>query len=246
MPPIENIVEQNIDASEISIEELQKLFDDEEPSKEETTLTDNTAQPEKEDITTTKSFSKRLNEEKTKIRTQQQEEIAKELGYESYADMIKQRNAKLIEDKGLDVEKVAPIVEELVKDRLNNDPRMKELEELRKEKIKEFGKAELATITKLTNGEITDLKQLPKAVLDLWAQKGSLKAAYLEVEGEKLITKIRSEQSKGSTSHLATPSGATPSGANVRPLSAEEKNVWKSFFPNLSDEELNKKTVNIK
>ena len=79
----------------------------------------------------------------------------------------------------------------------------------------------------------------------MWTKKGSLKAAYLELEGEKLITKIRSEQSKGSTTHLVSPSG-TKSDTTKRLLTADEKKVWRQFNPRMTEEELNKITVDIK
>ena len=126
---------------------------------------------------------------------------------------------------------------------MDNDPRMKELEELRQRQIKEFGKKELAEITKLTNGEITSLAQLPKEVINLWKTKGSLKSAYLELEGERLINKFKGEQSKGSTSHLKNPSGNSSVASNKRPLTAEEKQIWKFFNNSMTDEQLNKQMV---
>jgi len=183
-----------------------------------------------------------LRESTDKARQEERDSIAKSLGYSSYDELVKSRENKLLEDKGLDPEQVSPAIEEIVKKRLDEDPRMKELEELRKEKIKEFGKKELAEITALTGGEITRLEQLPKEVLDLWKTEGSLKSAYMKLEGEKLITKIRSEQSKGSTSHLQSPSGSTNTlPTDKRPLSEEEKQIYKFFNPNITDEELSKK-----
>lgn len=196
-----------------------------------------------EQIDQTKAFAHRLKESTEKARTEEREAIAKSLGYASYDELQKSREKQQLEDKGLDPEQVTPIVEELVKQRLEQDPRMKELETLRKQKVEEFGKKELEEITKLTNGEITSLAQLPREVIDLWKQKGSLKSAYLELEGEKLITKIRSEQSKGSTSHLANPTGGQTTSTSVRHLTDAEKRAWKQFFPDMSDEELNKKTI---
>jgi vacuolar-type H+-ATPase subunit H len=160
--------------------------------------------------------------------------------------MQKNREEKVLEEKGLDPTQASEAIDELVKKRIESDPRMKELEEFKKQRIKEFGEKELAEISKLTNGEITKFSQLSKEVIDLWTKKGSLKAAYLELEGEKLITKIRSEQSKGTTSHLSNPSGPTGSNGTKRSLTAEEKKVWKKFNPHMTDEELNKIMVDTK
>lgn len=243
--------EDNFGVEDLSLEELDKLFDDN--GTQETPPAKDTANPEasptdgtegtvkKEDYT--KAFAKRLKESTDKAVLNEREAIAKSMGYTSYDEMIKSREKKLMEDKGLDPEQVSPVVEELVNQRLNNDPRMKELELLRRKQVEEFGKKELAEITQLTGGEITSLSQLPREVIDLWKQKGSLKSAYMEVEGEKLITKIRGEQSKGTTSHLNGLQGGAGLPTNKRPLTSEEKQIWKLFNPKISDEELNKKTV---
>ena len=196
-----------------SVEDIEKLFNDDpqesEPVNDEqdTPPVTQTEQPvaEKttgEEIEKTKAFAKRLSEKTNAAIAAERENIAKSLGYASYEEMTKKREEQMIKDKGLDPEDVTPVVEELVKQRIDADPRMKELETLRAQKIADFAKRELSEITKLTDGEITDLNQLPKEVIELWKQKGSLKSAYLELEAEKLITKIKSGQSKGSTEHL--------------------------------------------
>lgn len=244
------------DVNDFSLEELESLFGTESeqessPANDETDTpatqpTDDTltaAASDDNGIENSKAFAKRLSEKTEQVRKQEREAIAKELGYESYDEMIKSRERKTIEDKGLDPDEVSPVIDELVKARLDNDPRMKELELLRQKQVEEFGKRELAEITKLTDGEITSLAQLPKEVLELWKKKGSLKSAYLELEGEKLILKARREQSKGSTSHLANPAGVTTPPSNKRPLTNNEKQMWKYFNPHMTDEEINKITV---
>lgn len=245
----------DLGVEDFSLEELDKLFSEdgtqETPPADDTTVqgaspTEGTEGTENKDEGTstdnkeeTKAFAKRLSKKIADERLA----IAKAMGFNSYEEMIKSRENKLIEDKGLDPEQVTPVVEELVKQRLDNDPRMKELEALRRKQVEEFGKKELAEITKLTGGEITKLSQLPREVIDLWKQKGSLKSAYLEVEGEKLITRIRGEHSKGSTGHLGNLGGVGSVPENKRPLTAEEKQLWKLFVPGITDEELNKKTI---
>lgn len=238
----------NTGAKSFSYEELDKLFSTEDtqesPTAETETQLTTEPQPETEtNVETTKAFAKRLSEKTEQVRNEERQSIAKSLGYESYEDMMKKREMQAIEDKGFDPEEITPLVEELVQNRLNNDPRMKELEQLRAQQVQEFGKRELAEITKLTDGEITSLEQLPPEVLELWKKKGSLKSAYIELEGEKLIMKARSAQSKGSTSHLANASGVVTPPSNTRPLTAEEKQVWRFFNPSITEEELNKKTT---
>lgn len=246
-------------ANEFTLEELEELFNgdaqQETPPAEETTDPQPDAEPGAEtdsektedksgNVEQTKAFAKRLRESTEKARTEERESIAKSFGYESYDAMVKARQNTLITEKGLDPEDVSPIVEELVKQRLNDDPRMKELESFRKQSLAEYGKNELAEITKLTGGQITRFDQLPKNVIESWKQKGSLVAAYMELEGANLVNRIRSEQSKGTTNHMSTPGANTPPPSNTRPLNDEEKRMWKLFNPGITDEELNKKTVN--
>lgn len=250
MSPIEG-------AMEFSLEELEELFKDdaqpetppvestEIPSPTQATESDSSNDTKTDSIENSKAFAKRLREKTEQVRNEEREAIAKSLGFDSYADMQSKREKKLIEDKGLDPEQVNPIVDELVKKRLDNDPRMKELENLRAKQVQEFGKKELAEVTELTGGEITSLAQLPKEVIELWKQTGSLKSAYLSIKGEELIRKARSEQSKGSTQHLQNPGGTVKQASKERPLTTEEKKVWKFFNPSLTDEELDKKTTKL-
>lgn len=238
--------------NEFTAAELEELFSDESQSETPPTETETDPQPDTEESTsaqssvdTTKAFAKRLKESTDKVRLEEREAIAKSLGFESYEALQKSRETKVLEDKGLDPDQASEAINELVKQRIENDPRMKELDELRKIRVREFGEKELAEITKLTGGKITKLNQLSKEVIDLWTKKGSLKAAFMELEGEKLILSIRNEQSKGTTSHLANPSGSTSTN-NKRPLTDKEKQAWRLFHPHMTEEELNKKTVDIK
>lgn len=228
-------------------EELEQLFADEveggAPTPNDGTAADNgqSTPDASKDVEQTKAFSRRLNE---KI-SQERDAIAKRMGFETYDDMINSKNKQeeemLIKQHGLNEKDLEPVISQLVEKRLSNDPRMKELEMLRAKKVEDFAKKELEEISNLTNGEITRLEQLPKEVIDLWSKKGSLKSAYIELEGEKLINKIKAGQSRGQTLHLQSPGGTPPSDDGLRPLTAEEKSVWKFFNPNMSDEELNNK-----
>lgn len=246
----------NYGANEFSVEELEEMFneefeqdatppatDDTSPTEEGTdgNQTSNTGTEVNEPkVTQTKAFAKRLRESTDKARREEREAIAKSLGYESYDAMLKKREQDVITNKGYDANEISPIVDEIVKSRLDNDPRMLELAELKAQQVKEFGKKELAEISELTGGEITSLEQLPREVLESWKTEGSLVSAYMKHEGGNLIRKIRSEGSKGTTAHLSTPGGSTPQNPAKRPLTAAEKQQWKFFNPGMSDEELNK------
>lgn len=237
-----------------TVEELEELFN-EDVSQETPPATEDSApqsevqtEPTEEskdndvnNVEQTKAFAKRLRESTEKARNEEREAIAKSFGYESYGAMIRERQSQLIKDKGYDPEDISPMVDEIVKQRIDADPRMKELEDLKRQKVADYAKRELADISKLTNGQITRLEQLPSNVIELWKQKGSLKSAYLELEGENLISKLRNEQIKGSTTHMNTPGANSTPPSTKRPLTDEEKQMWRVFNPGISEEELNKK-----
>lgn len=234
-------------ANEFSLEELDNLFK-EEGSQETPPAGSNTGSPEtppateeKDDVTKTQAFAHRLKEEKEKARKEARDEIAAALGYESFEALQKEKENKLLEDKGLDPEQVNPIVEELVKQRLDNDPRMKELEALKAQRVKEFAEKELKEISNLTGEQYTSLNQLPQDVIDDWRKTGSLKSSYIKLHGEELIIKARKAQTKGGTGHLQETAGTAPTPTDTRPMTDKEKAIYKFFNPNVKDEELDKK-----
>lgn len=201
-----------------------------------------TAQP----VTETQAFAHRLKEATSRARNEERESIAKSLGYESYADMQKKREAQLLEDKGLDPDDVSPVVEQIVQKRLAEDPRLRELENYKQERMNAWAKQELAVLSELTDGKISKFEDIPKDVLEGWKTKGSLKAAYLELYGETLIREMRtgiaSGQNRSTTSHMASPQGTpTPTGnSDKRPLTPKERDVYKLFNPSVTDEQLSK------
>lgn len=238
-------------ANEFSMEELEELFKEEgqetppaegnknppetppnEPTKTET---------DAEDVTKTQAFARRLKEEKEKALKEAKQEIAASLGYASYEELQKSKEKKMLEEQGLDPEQVSPIVEKLVEERLSKDPRMQELEELRKAKVNEFASKELKEINDLVGTNYTSVNDIPKDVIEDWRKTGSLKKSYIALHGEELILKAKSAASKGTTSHLQTPGGSLGVPTNRRPLNEEERAVWRLFNPNITDEELNKK-----
>lgn len=234
-----------------SLEELEALFKDDQQTtppandQQQPQGTPPTESNDSQSVDQTKSFAHRLKQETEKIRKQERDAIAAELGYQSYEEMQKAKEKKLLEDKGLNPEDVAPVVDELVQKRLNEDPRMKELEMFKQKQVEEFAKKELSELSALTGTTYTSLDQLPKDVVEDWKKTGSLKRSYISLHGEELIVNARKSVAKGETSHLQEPGGTPPPVVNKRPLTADEKKVWKLFNPDMSDEELNKKTIDI-
>lgn len=232
-------------ANEFSLEELDNLFKEEgqqetPPAGSEKGSTENPPE-QKEDVTKTQAFAHRLKEEKDKARKEARDEIATALGYESFEALQKSRENKLLEDKGLDPEQVNPIVDELVKQRLDNDPRMRELEALKQQQVRAFAEKELKDISTLIGEQYTSLDQLPKDVIEDWKTSGSLKSSYIKLHGEELIIKARKAQTQGSTQHLQSTAGSAPTPTDTRPMTDREKAIYKFFNPNVKDEELDKK-----
>lgn len=203
-------------------------------------------QEQKTDVTETQAFAHRLKEATQKARSEERDNIAKELGYESYAAMQKAREKSMLEERGLDPDDVAPVVDKLVEKRLQEDPRFQELDKFREQRMQEWAKSEVAELSQLTGGRISKLEQVPKNVIELWKQKGSLKAAYLELEGEKLIREMQAgiagEQSKGTVQHMNSPQGNPKplSDDKKRPYTQQEKDIYRLFNPDVTEEQLSK------
>lgn len=242
-------------ANEFTIKEIEAYLSGEgaetpaaEPEGTPQTETEGNKTPE---VTETQAFAHRLKEATDKARAKEREDIARQLGFESYEALQKSREKKTYEDNGLDPDEVAPVIEEIVKQRLESDPRMQELESYRQRQAQEWAKKELTELKTLTGGKITKLDDVPKDVLELWKSKGSLKGAYLELHGEELIREMQKGVARGqsgsSTGHLSSPRGSTPPATeqNVRPYTEQEKKIYKMFNPDVTDEELSKMTKKI-
>lgn len=240
-------------ANEITMSEIEAFLNSDgtdTPPVEDKEGTPPATQPNPEQkpaVTETQAFAHRLKEATNKAREEERNNIAKGLGYKDYAEMQKSKEADILKAKGLDPDEVSPVVEELLKKRLEEDPRLKELEDFRQQKIKDWAEKELVELKTLTSGKISKMEDIPKEVIELWktGKKGSLKAAYLELEGEKLIREmqagIASEHSKGSTNHLLNPQGSSKVGLeNKRPMTAKEKEIFKIFNPDATEEQMSK------
>lgn len=242
MLPIEKDEQTEIEEIE---REIAGLFnEDQDSSPDEKTQPVEPTQDKKSDEdkkSDAKAFSIRLNEER--------EKIAKEAGFESYDDMRKQNEKKKLEDKGLDPDVASPVLEELVKQRVEQDPRIKEYEVLKKKEeerqFKEWCDKELKQLNTLTEGQIKSMSDVPQDVVKLSEKTGSLKSAYLQLHGEELINQMKlkqsSQDSKGSTTHLVQPKESGSSSVKTRPLTIEERRAYKMINRNITDEELDKK-----
>ncbi len=223
--------------------ELEAIFNETEPNS--STAGNNGEQKTEQSVENTKAFAQRLKERTDKAVAEERDNIAKEFGYKSWSDYQANKDKKLLEDKGLDPDEVSPVVEEIVKRRIDSDPRIKELESYRAQQAQAFAEKQLKQLSDMIGEQLTSLDQVPKDVVEDWKTSGSLKASYMKLHGEELIKKVRSAASKGETQHLQSANGAPATPSGERPLTPDEKRVWKIFNPDMTDDELNNKRVKI-
>lgn len=239
-------------AKEITVEDIENFLNSEEAVPPAANEEDKNSQNDKteaeikaaEEKTQTQAFAHRLKEATEKVRNEERAAMAKRLGYDTYESFTKEFESNLLKEKGLDETEVGPIIETIVNKRLEDDPRLKELEAYKRERVNEWAKKELTELKELSGGKITKLEDVPKDVIELWKKKGSLKTAFLELQGEALIKEARnsavSEQNKSSTSHLNNPAGNPTTKIEQRPYTQEEKDLYKYFNPEATDEQLSK------
>lgn len=213
-----------------TIDDLFKDFDE--------SLEDNTQQePDKNDITT-EAVSKRINEVRAKTEAETRDSMAKELGYENYADWQKSKENQLLRENGLDEEGIKEVVEKLVESRIANDPRMAKIAELEAVEKNNFVTKQINEINEL-GYNFKSIEDLPKETLNLWEKIGNLKQAFLATEGEKMFTKQKSEIGKGTVMHQGY-NGSSSSG-KTRGLTEEERKIYRMVYKgNITEEELDK------
>lgn len=223
--------------------ELEAIFS--EMEQETPTASSNGQSQEDNSVENTKAFAQRLKERTDKAVAEERDNIAKEFGYQSWADYQAKKDNKLLEEKGLDPAEVSPVVEEIVKRRMDSDPRLKELEAYRAQNARSFAEKELKQLSELTGETYTSLDQIPKDVIEDWKQSGSLKSSYMKLHGEEALRKMRSRVSGNDTQHLQSANGVPVQPSGERPLTDEEKQTYRFFNPKVTDEELNKMTRKI-
>ncbi len=188
--------------------------------------------PEPAKESETQAFARRLKESTEKARIEEREALAKRLGKESYDELLKETESKAWEAKGLDPEAAKEVFEKMYEERIQADPRFKELDEYRALKAKEWGEAQMAELSKLTGGKITKLEQLDAATLERGQKEGSFVSAYMALHGAKLLEEVRLtsivKQQQNTTRHLANSTGQQPD-TTLREPSPEEKRILAQF-----------------
>lgn len=180
----------------------------------------------------TQAFARRLKESTEKARTEEREALAKRLGKTSYDELLKETESKAWEAKGLDPEAAKEVFEKMYEERIQADPRFKELDEYRASKAKEWGEAQMLELSKLTGGKVTKLDQLDAATLERGQKEGSFVSAYMAIHGAKLLEEVRlngiAKQQQNTTEHLANSTGKQPD-TTLREPSPEERKILAQF-----------------
>ena len=110
---------------------------------------------------------------------QKVESIVKDNG--SYAEGSSQANIQALYATGTDmtgrnnsgVSELKEVFEKMYEERIQADPRFKELDEYRAAKAEEWGKTQMEKLSKLTGGKITKIDQLDEATLERAQKEGS-------------------------------------------------------------------------
>lgn len=219
---------------------IEDLFRDPVDHDEETTQEEiESEEPQKE---STHAVSQRINEVRKQTESETEERIAKSLGYESYAEMLKANEQKEMRDAGLDSDELSSLIDSLVEKRLANDPRMKKLAEIEADEKSQFVINQLKEINSISEIKYKSVEELPEDTLKLWEKTGNLKQAYLATEGEKLLNKSKSINMRGSSSHLiGSNNGAI--GSKTRLLTEDEKDMYRAVLGDYyNEDEISKKT----
>lgn len=237
--------QENKGVKDTSVEDLEALLnaDEEDPSpdpeQDATPATSPVAsdpkaqedqKPAKE--SETQAFARRLRESTEKARREEREAIAKQLGKSSFEELMKERETKTFEDKGLDPEVAKEVFEKMYEERVQADPRFKELDEYRAAKAKEWGETQMKELSKLTGGKISKIDQLDEATLTRAQKEGSFVSAYMALHGAELVEEMRlngiAKQQQNTTSHLANPANQQPE-TKFRDPSPAEKSILAQF-----------------
>lgn len=236
----------------INVDDLFRNFEDlpedndvpEEPATEVTDKDTTDAEEHADKDVMTKAVTERINTVKRKTEADTRESVAKELGYNSYEELLKSKEQNMMKEAGLDEERTGELVSKLVEQRLANDPRFKKLEEIESLEKNNFVTSQLNEINSFAGTNYKGIEELPEDILKVFEKTGNLKQAYLAIEGENLITKAKVPQNTGSLAHLANP-GDSRGAVKTRHLSEEEKELYRMVNPGITEEELLKKTLDI-
>lgn len=231
------------DELDISIDDLFNDEEDSQTSENSQTSSSDDSKNEEESMNLTKNMSKRINDVRRKTELEVQDRVAKQAGYESYEDMMRATERRIVEDQGYDPDEISALLEPLIEKRLALDPRFKKLEEIEAREKSDYLNKQLAEINKVSEVKYKSVNDLPQETINLFAKGVDLKQAFYATQGEGLFNRAAQKANNGSLNHLAPlPNG---NGVKTRGLNAEEKAMYRMIIPGITEEELSKKTIEI-
>jgi len=194
--------------------------------------------------TRTKAFSKRLKEEKEKIKKEisreERNNIAKTLGYDNYEQLSNSLIDKELIDKGYEPEDIKPFLEKIVK----QHPEYKKLQEFKEEQErKEAERWSNDQLNNLNNKYGTDFKSiddLDEETIRLFNNGVALDKAFA-VNNYEYVEKQAYKKLKrnGGKDHLKEVGGNSPSTKAIPKANNDDLKLFKRFNPDATEEEIN-------
>ena len=196
--------------------------------------------PVEKEVDVTKIVSKRISEEREKIRKEALDEQAQSMGYVNHEEFVKVMTDDKISKTGLDPEEVKP----LIKDLLKEDPEYKEALRYKKEKEelekKMWAKQEIERLNKRFGTTISDVSDLAQEVVKLWNTGIPLEKAYAAENIDK-ITELATKriQTGGKTIWCKVPGGGNPT-QTTRIITEDDIRRMKRINPDKTEEQIRK------
>lgn len=189
----------------------------------------------------TKNYSDRLKKDREKIRNEERDNLAKELGYENYEKFREAHVDNSLLDKGLDPDTVKPLLKDLIK----NDPEYVEAMRFKAEKEElekdVWAKDQIKALNDKFGLNLQSISDLDEDTVKLWNNGVSLDKAYAANHYEDLekssLRKLK-EQDSGK-SHLKNVDGSTVESDEVV-VTDEIYRQFKVFNPDVTREDVKK------
>lgn len=189
----------------------------------------------------TKNYSDRLKKDREKIRKEERDNLAKELGYENYEKFREAHVDNSLLDKGLDPDTVKPLLKDLIK----NDPEYVEAMRFKAEKEEleknVWAKDQIKALNDKFGLNLQSISDLDEDTVKMWNNGVSLDKAYAANHYEDLekssLRKLK-EQDSGK-SHLKNVDGSTVESDEVV-VTDEIYRQFKAFNPDVTREDVKK------
>lgn len=189
----------------------------------------------------TKNYSDRLKKDREKIRNEERDNLAKELGYENYEKFREAHVDNSLLDKGLDPDTVKPLLKDLIK----NDPEYVEAMRFKAEKEEleknVWAKDQIKALNDKFGLNLQSISDLDEDTVKMWNNGVSLDKAYAANHYEDLekssLRKLK-EQDSGK-SHLKNVDGSTLESDEVV-VTDEIYRQFKAFNPDVTREDVKK------